>query len=204
MASSAATTTNLAVCKPTHRFLEVTQHFATSRLPRSKATTRAEAAAHFASHAPTLLFQEGRPQYKKRRMEPSPAAPALLVASPDEYPTEASTKNSTEDNKGDSDATKTEAMTEEEKTKLKAMKEKISATTAFASSFDRELIGKELSRQQEDLIQMQQELDEQEATRRKIFQEVVDVTGSYRYGLAKISTLADLNAAPDAIMPGNV
>ena len=61
----------------------------------------------------------------------------------------------------------------------------------------------DLARQKEELSSIEKEIAELEATKKEVLQEVVDVIGAYQFGLSTISTLTDLSAAPDAIMPGN-
>lgn len=61
----------------------------------------------------------------------------------------------------------------------------------------------DLRRYKEQLRQVETEIEQQQITRKIILQEMVDVWGVYRYGLAKIAALTDLSNAPDAVMPGN-
>lgn len=73
----------------------------------------------------------------------------------------------------------------------------------FSKFHDGTLMEQEFRRQKEELITIEKDIVAIENTKKLVLQEVVDVVGAYQYGLNKISTLTDLSAAPDAIMPGN-
>ena len=173
--------TTTAAIKPTNRFLEVTQRFA-NRLPCSTTTStkrrRSEAVAHLCSNVSAVLFLEGRPQFKRRTL-------GVSETKADKCPLD--------DGKGKANVP-VEERPIEKKTNAKLTSHPLSEET---------LMEQDLARQKEELSSIEKEIAELEATKKEVLQEVVDVIGAYQFGLSTISTLTDLSAAPDAIMPGN-
>jgi hypothetical protein len=131
------------------------------------------------SNVSAVLFLEGRPQFKRRKLDASA--------------TKADTSIPWEESKNET------KMAEEDA----GRQTKTPETTATSSLSDEVFIEQDMLRQKEELSSITKEILELEDTKKQVLQEVVDVIASYQFGLRTIHALTDLSAAPDAIMPGN-
>jgi hypothetical protein len=135
--------------------------------------------AHLCCNVSAVLFLEGRPQFKRRKLDASA--------------TKADTSIPWEESKNETKMAERDAGRQTKK----------ETTKATSSLSDEVLTEQDMLRQKEELSSITKEILELEDTKKQVLQEVVDVIASYQFGLSTIHALTDLSAAPDAIMPGN-
>jgi len=181
-----------ASVKPTNRLLEMTYRFASRlpSLPNQHKRPRQETIDHFTSNVSSVLFLDGRPQYKRSRIATTRRS---IIEVDDETKTQEE-RNSTDENTNEE--TRSSASVETGK-KVPSLQKKVSPISDVTLAQD------EVLRRQEELNVIKKEIVALEHTKQQVLQEVVDVLGAYQYGLNKINALTDLSATPDAIMPGN-
>jgi hypothetical protein len=177
-----------ATVKPTNRFLEVTQRFAT-RLPGTHKRSRPEAVAHLSANVSTVLLMDGKPRYKRRILD--------IVETKCEQSNNRLVGEEAKDEK------QVVAIEDNVGEKNETSDPTVQLLQNSSKFHDGTLVEQEIRRQKEELITIEKDIVAIENTKKLVLQEVVDVVGAYQYGLNKISTLTDLSAAPDAIMPGN-